>query len=156
MKICYIASSGGHLSELKNIIFSCRNSDFFIVTESKTNKRSVDKNKVNYYLREINRKELFFVFHFIALLFRELFIFLKEKPDIVISTGALVSYPMLKYAKVFNKKTIYIESFARVYDLSLTGKKLYNKVDLFIVQREELSKKYNKAVYVGNLFGDIK
>jgi beta-1,4-N-acetylglucosaminyltransferase len=46
---------------------------------------------------------------------------------------------------------IYIESFARVETLSLTGKLLYPFVDRFLVQWPELSKKLGQAEYKGIL-----
>ena len=46
---------------------------------------------------------------------------------------------------------IYIESFARVYNLSLTGKLLYPFVDRFLVQWPELSNRLQRAEYRGIL-----
>ena len=155
LKICLVASSGGHLEELKRLSNLCVNQglcdyfDCFYMTE-KTNNLKKD---INYYfVSQINRKEFFFIFKFIILIIKSIFIFLKEKPDYVISTGALATYPICRIAKFFKKKVIYIESFARINDLSLTGKKLYNHADLFFVQWEELVSKYPKAIYVGSLF----
>ena len=50
------------------------------------------------------------------------------------------------------KKIIYIESFARVDNASLTGKLFYKIADVFIVQWEELLKIYPKAIYGGGIF----
>jgi beta-1,4-N-acetylglucosaminyltransferase len=44
---------------------------------------------------------------------------------------------------------VYVESFARVQTLSLTGKLLYYVVDSFLVQWSELVVKYPRAVYNG-------
>ncbi|KZK42839.1 hypothetical protein AM2_2498 [Lactococcus cremoris] len=49
-------------------------------------------------------------------------------------------------------KVIFIESYARTETLSLTGKLVYRLSDLFIVQWPDLSKKYSKAKYYGELF----
>ena len=109
-----------------------------------------------YYKNELmNRKEFFFIFKYIKLWFKSRKIYKKENPDIIISTGALISYPLLKIMHKHHKKVIYIESYARVYDLSLTAKKAYKFADLFIVQHPELKDKYPKAIYEGNLFGEI-
>ena len=86
------------------------------------------------------------------MIFKSFFIFIKERPDYVISTGALATYPICRIAKFFNKKVIYIESYARINDLSLTGKKVYKFADLFFVQWEQLIHKYPKAIYAGSLF----
>ena len=76
----------------------------------------------------------------------------KEQPDVVITTGALLAFPFCLLAKLMGKKVVYIESFARVYDKSLTGKLVYPFADLFIVQWESMLKCYPKAVYTGGIF----
>lgn len=50
------------------------------------------------------------------------------------------------------KKIIYIESFARVHNPSLTGRLVYKIADLFIVQWEDMLKVYDKAVLGGGFF----
>lgn len=150
-KICFICSSGGHFTELYNLKPIADKHDSFLVTE-KTDNFATDFCKDIYFIKEINRREKFFVFKFIKTFFTELKIFLKTKPDYVISTGALCSYPMLRIAKLFKKKIIYIESYARVNDLSTTGKKVYPIADLFFVQWPNIIEKYPKAQYRGDFF----
>lgn len=152
-KICFICSSGGHFFELKQLNKLTERYKSFLVVE-KSDNFSTDFCKKIYYISQINRKEFFFFFHLSFLLLRELFIFLKEKPDVVITTGALCSYPMARIAKFFHKKVVYIESFARVDNLSRTGEKMYKFVDLFLVQWPDLLEKYPKAKFVGNVFGE--
>ena len=77
---------------------------------------------------------------------------LQEKPDGVISTGELATFPICVLAKLFRKKVIYIESFARVDEPSLTGRLMYKVADLFIVQWEEMKEFYPNAVYGGGIF----
>lgn len=47
---------------------------------------------------------------------------------------------------------IYIESFARVDEASLTGKLMYPLADLFLVQWEDMLKVFPKAIYAGGIF----
>lgn len=155
-KICFICSSGGHFSELKKMSLIAEKYDSFLVTE-KTKNFNTNFVKKIYFVKEINRKEVFFVFSFFWLVVKEIFIFLKEKPNYIITTGALIAYPIARFAKMIGTKIVYIESFARVYDLSLTGKKFYKFSDIFFVQWKDLAIKYPKAIFVGNLFEvDIK
>jgi len=84
--------------------------------------------------------------------FQTLFIFLKEKPDIIISTGAGVTIPICYLAKLFMRKVIYIESFSRVNHPSFAGRLGYLVADLFIVQWKPLLKFYKKAKYGGSIF----
>ena len=79
-------------------------------------------------------------------------IFFKEKPDVVISTGVLATIPMCLICKLFKRKLIYIESFAKVTSPTLSGKLLYKYADRFYVQWESMLKIYPKAIYLGGIY----
>ena len=81
----------------------------FLITEKTTYKAEV-KDERMYYLHQVNRKEWSFPFEMIGNSFKSLFIFIKERPVVVITTGVLAMIPMCLLAKVFGKKLIYIES----------------------------------------------
>lgn len=150
-KICFVASSGGHWEEmmcLRDIV--SQNESFFVTEQSG---QIADSDIPNtYILRQINRKERFFIIHFIQIFIEALKVLKKENPDVVITTGALVSFPFCLVGKCMGKKVIYIESFARVHEKSLTGKLVYPFADLFVVQWESMLEHYPKARYGGTLF----
>lgn len=79
-------------------------------------------------------------------------IWVKEKPDLVITTGTMVAIPLAIYSKMFNKKLIYIETYARVYDGTKAGKLMYKYADLFIIQWESLKEIYPNAIYGGSIY----
>ncbi|RIB19383.1 Glycosyltransferase Family 1 protein [Gigaspora rosea] len=84
-------------------------------------------------------------------------IILFDLPDLIICNGpgscipvCVISYiPRILGIKWI--KLIYIESFARVHTLSLSGKLLLKFVDRFIVQWPYLEQKYPQAEYKGIL-----
>ena len=76
----------------------------------------------------------------------------KEKPDLIISSGAAVAVPFFWIGKLFGAKTVYIEIFDRIDKPTLTGKLVYPVTDKFIVQWEELKKVYPKAINLGGIF----
>jgi len=90
--------------------------------------------------------------NFLINAFQSLLIFLKEKPDVVISSGAGVAVPICYFAKIFGKKVIFIESFSRVDNPSLSGAFIHPIADLFIVQWRSLLKHYKNSVYGGSIF----
>ena len=98
-KICLISSSGGHFEQLLMLRKLEKNNNIFIVTE-KTNYNKNDK-KIKYYLSQVNRKELLFIFKMIENFFKSLVIFIKEKPDVIISTGVLSTIPMLFIGRLY-------------------------------------------------------
>jgi UDP-N-acetylglucosamine:LPS N-acetylglucosamine transferase len=88
----------------------------------------------------------------VKLMFQAWRIMKREKPDYLITTGALITYPFCLVAKWKKVKVIYIESFARMDEPSLTGRLVYPIADLFLVQWEEMIKYYPKAIFAGGVF----
>lgn len=151
MKLGMIASSGGHWEELLCLKQLAQKHTAFYVTEE--GGQAQDSNMDALYLvSQINRQEKGFLLHFIQLFIKAWRIMKKESPDAVITTGALIAFPFCLIAKLKGKKVIYIESFARVRQKSLTGKLVYPFADLFIVQWEQMCKLYPKAKYMGGIF----
>lgn len=150
-KICFVASTGGHFQQLMMLKPLMERYDSFIVTE-KTEYTTNSIGVKQYYLLQVNRRELTFIFKMLINIFKSLNIFLKEKPDVVISTGVLATIPICIITKIFNKKLIYIESFAKINSSTLTGKLLYKYADQFYIQWEELRKIYPNAIYKGGIY----
>lgn len=147
MKICLVASSGGHLEELSFVKYVNMDLDIFLVTE-KVTKINDKFYKKKYFVDQINRKEVFAFFKVLRLFVQGNRILNKENPDIFISTGALISIPILILGKLRGKKVIFVESFARVESGSISGKIAYRFADVFIVYWKSLLKTYPKAVYI--------
>ena len=59
---------------------------------------------------------------------------------------------MCYLGKLFGKKIVYIESYARMNNKSLSGKLIYPIASLFIVQWKEMLKLYPKAKYLGGIY----
>ncbi len=151
-KILMVASSGGHMEELTRLKTLTSKYECCWVTEKNDFQKYGKDSEVNYYVPQVNRREILFIPKFIYVTLKAYYILKKENPDCVVSTGALISYPFCRIAKWMGKKVIFIESFARVNELSLTGRLLYNHVNRFIVQWPELSEEYDKAVVGGGIF----
>lgn len=150
-KICFTASSGGHFEQLMMLKPLMDKYDSFIVTE-KTGYSVIKDDRKVYYLNQVNRQEKTFIFKMITNTFKSFKIFLKEKPDVVISTGALATIPMCIFAKILKKKIIFIESFAKVTSPTLTGKLVYKFADQFYVQWEQMKEHYPNAIYKGGIY----
>jgi len=151
MKIIFGASSGGHLEQLMMLKPLMQKYDSVLLTEKTDYDVTVDSVKT-YYVRQINRKELLFPFKIIENTFKCLGIILREKPDVMITTGVLSVVPCVLLMKVFGKKLIYIESFAKVTSRTLSGKFLYRFADQFYVQWEEMLALYPNAIYKGGIY----
>lgn len=150
-KICFAASSGGHFEQLMMLEPLMKKYDSFILTEK--TKYSINSKGISVkYLKQVNRKEIKFILSMIYNAIISLYIFLKEKPDIIICTGVLSMIPICLYAKLFKRKLIYIESYAKINSPTLSGKFLYKYADLFLVQWESMLKVYPNAIYKGGIY----
>ena len=78
-------------------------------------------------------------------------VLMQEKPDVIISLGPHIALPFFFWGKLFGMKTIYIESWCRVEDLSVTGRIAYRWVDEFWVQWPQLQVRYPQAKYKGSV-----
>lgn len=150
-KICFIASTGGHFEQLMMLKPLMDKYESFIVTE-KTGYSVIKDNRKIYYLKQVNRHEKTFIFNMIINMSKSFNIFIKEKPDVIISTGALATIPMCLLSKLFRKKIIFIESFAKITSPTLTGKLVYKFADQFYVQWEKMKEFYPNAIYKGGIY----
>lgn len=151
IKICFAASSGGHYEQLIMLEPLMKKYNSFVITEETLYKPKINDEKM-YYLRQVNRKEKLYIFRMIVNLVKSLKLFVKERPDAVICTGVLAVIPICLITKLFGKKLIYIESFAKVTSATQTGKILYKFADQFYVQWESMLKVYPKAIYLGGIY----
>lgn len=150
-KICFAASSGGHFEQLMMLKPLMDKYDSFILTEKTKYTLSDEKHDIMY-MRQVNRREWNWIFAIIYNAIKSLFIFFREKPDVIVCTGALAMLPMCLICKMFRKKLIFIESFAKVTSATQTGKFLYKYADEFYVQWEQMLKVYPKAKYMGGIY----
>ena len=150
-KICFACSSGGHTEQIMMLKPLMKAYDSFLVTE-KTQYQINTAGEKTYYLIQSNRKEkkLFFVMIWNSIL--SLRILLKERPDVIITTGVLAIVPLCIMAKWGGAKVIYIESFAKIHSPTLSGKVLYHFADQFYVQWESMLDFYPKAIYLGGIY----
>lgn len=152
IKVCFAASSGGHFEQLMMLRPLMDKYTSFIVTEKTSYHISSDDNIKMYYLKQVNRKEKTFIFSMLYNFFKSIRIFLIEKPDYLITTGVLAIIPMAHLMKLFGKKLIFIESFAKLSSPTLTGKHLYKSADRFYVQWEKMLETYPDAIYKGGIY----
>jgi len=125
------------------------NEDRFWVTFDKTDAKSILKEERFYPCYYPTNRNVKNTIKNTILAFK---ILRKEKPDLIISSGAAVAVPFFWLGKLFGAKTVYIEIFDRIDKPTLTGKLVYPVTDKFIVQWEELKKVYPKAINLGGIF----
>ena len=151
-KICLVSSCGGHFMELMQLLPAVKEQDFYIVTEKNIASKAIVEKYRHYYLVQQERKSLSFLFKFAYNIIASFLYLIKENPSIIITTGAGASYPTCKLGKMLGKKVIYVESFAKLDDKSVTGEMIYPFADYFFVQWEEMKRVYPNAIYHGTVY----
>lgn len=148
MKICCASSAGGHLTELLQLKETFENRKHYFLTDKRLDSKELaDREKV-FFVECPRRNPL----KLIVNLWQSMRIFLKEKPDVVISTGADTAIATCLIAKLFGKRVVFLESFCRIREKSLSGRIMYRLADLFLVQWRENIEFYPKAEYAGSVF----
>jgi beta-1,4-N-acetylglucosaminyltransferase len=146
-KICVICSGGGHFTEAMELAPAFEKHPHFFVTFKVKGKKIKRTEKKTYYIFNPGKKIPMFLLTFLE----SLYIFIKEKPEVVITTGAGLAIPFCYIAKFFGKKIIFLETMTAITKPSNTGKIIYPIADLFIIQWESLREFFPKATYGGPL-----
>lgn len=151
-KVIFAASSGGHLSEILKLSPIFNEYEYLLITEkTELTEDMEDKYNTKFLKYGPNSNIIKYIFIIIYNLILSFIYVAKFKPDTVVSTGAQIGGFVCAIGKIFGAKVIYIESLAKVDNLSRTGDNVYKFADKFYVQWESLAQKYDKAEYIGRL-----
>ena len=146
LKIGIAASAGGHLSQMLKLSECWKGYETFSITTTEVVREKLQNFGPVYTVGECNRQHPILVFKVLLECIR---IILKERPDIIISTGAAVGCIACFLGKFIGAKIIWIDSITNVEKLSLSGRMVRFIADLFFVQWPELARKYSNIEYIG-------
>ncbi|HLB43533.1 MAG TPA: PssD/Cps14F family polysaccharide biosynthesis glycosyltransferase [Gammaproteobacteria bacterium] len=144
-KICIVSSCGGHLSEIRGLLSIYSTYEHFYVLNDKALLAS-DMQNNTYFITHAERN-----WKIVINMWEAFKIIRKERPSIIMSTGAGLIVPFSLIGCLFGIKTIYIETMAYVDRPSLTGKIMYYLADFFYYQWPGLKQFFPKGEYIGTL-----
>jgi len=148
LRICLAASAGGHISQLLKLAESWDGYETFCVTTTQVVRDKLSRFGEVYVVGECNREHPIRV---IAVLLRCIRIVLRQRPDVVISTGAAAGCLLCFLGKLLGAKVVWIDSITNVERLSLSGRMVRYIADLFLVQWPELAGRYKRVEFVGTV-----
>jgi UDP-N-acetylglucosamine:LPS N-acetylglucosamine transferase len=157
-KVMFISSTGGHLNELLQLSPCFKNYDYSLITEKTKNNLGLLKKhpgRVHWLITGTYTTlgaKLIYPFKLFLNCWISLFLMIKIRPDVVVTTGSHNVGPMCCLAKLFRKKLIFIETFANSETPTKCGRIVYKFADIFIVQWESMKKFYPNAIYGGWIF----
>lgn len=146
MKAILISSSGGHWIQL-NRLSSALDGLELVFASTDRDYGQFNSGSKYYYIPDASRWNKW---QLLKQAFSVLALLLKEKPDVVITTGASVGFFAVFFAKYLKIKSIWVDSIANAEELSLSGVKASKYAHLFITQWEHLEKQYG-AKYFGSV-----
>ena len=154
-KVLFISSTGGHFSELQQLSPLFEKYDYHIITEKDDSTKNLKEkygNKISYLPYGTRKKMFRYIFIYLYLCFKTIFLYFKIRPKYIVTTGTHTAGPMCYLGKIFKSKIIYIETFANSESRSMAGRLIYKFADLFIVQWESMIKLYPNATFGGWIY----
>ena len=145
-KIAIVSSCGGHLTEVRLLRRFYEPHEFFYVVDDRIILPKDMEGKT--YVATHSERDL----RFLVNLWEAWKILRKEKPDLIVSTGAGILVPFAVFAKVLRIPVLFLETLNRVYHPSLTARIMYRLADRFFYQWEPLAKYFPQGECTGPLF----
>jgi UDP-N-acetylglucosamine:LPS N-acetylglucosamine transferase len=144
-KVLALSSPGGHWVQLCRLIPAFKAVD--VVYACTYRKASELSEKDNYYvIGDISRDSIQRIFSVISGIVR---ILRKEKPTVIITTGALPGLITLVLGRLFGIKTIWLDSIANSEQVSMSGKIAAYLAHNCFTQWENLAN--NRIKYIGRV-----
>lgn len=145
MKICIVSSCGGHLTEVRVLKPVYQRYNHFYVLNDRLSLPS-DMEGKTYFIRHSERDLLFFVN-----LWEAWRILRKERPHVILSTGAGPVVPFALVGLLSRIPTVFIEISTQVTQPSLSGRIMYYLAARFFYQWKPLQRYFPKGTYGGLL-----
>ncbi len=129
-KILAVSSGGGHWVQLRRVIPAFEGHRIVYATVNRYYRPEVG-GACFYEVVDVTRWNKA---KWIVAVAQLLWILLRERPDVVVSTGALPGFLGLLLAKAMGKRTIWLDSIANVEELSMSGQRIGAFADLWLTQ----------------------
>jgi UDP-N-acetylglucosamine:LPS N-acetylglucosamine transferase len=143
-----VCSSGGHLAQLMPLQPWWSRYRRTWVTFDKVDAISILRDEKVIWAHHPTTRNLYNLARNLSLAIRTIH---KDRPDIVISSGAGVSFPFFLVAKVYRIPTCYVEVYDSIDNRTLSGRLCRPISDLFLVQWEEQLALYPGSKLIGHL-----
>lgn len=146
MKIMFVASAGGHLAQLLALKELWTEHQRCWATFRLPEVESALEGETAYWVHHPTTRNLPNAVRNVGVAWRSLS---RERPDVVVSTGAAVSVPFFLVAKLLGIPTVFIEAYDRITMPTLSARMCYPMTDLFVVQWPEQSLSFPESVNIG-------
>lgn len=136
-KVLAIASSGGHWVQLIRISSALPYEIVYVCTDQSQESRAEGQ---FYRVSDFNKNSLWGI---PSAFFTALKVLYKERPDVVITTGAAPGLMFILLSRFFKAKSIWVDSIANVVEPSLSFRHALRLADVCVTQSKQVAEKYN-------------
>lgn len=136
IKVLALSSAGGHWVQLMRLKPAFEGFDVTYVTVNPGYQVDVGDAKFRV-IPDGNRWDKIALFRSML---GSIWLLLRERPDVVISTGAAPGYFAIRVARLLRIRTIWVDSVANAETLSLSGQKVGRYADLWLTQWAHLAR----------------
>jgi len=145
-KILAVASKGGHWIQLLRLRSAFEGNICTYVSTMQGYARDVAPNRF-FVVRDATRWSKTGL---AVLALQMLWIVIRVRPDVVISTGAAPGYFAILFGKLLGARTVWIDSIANVEELSLSGRQAGRIANLWLTQWKHLARP-SGPTYLGSV-----
>lgn len=134
-RILAVASSGGHWVQLRRLAPAFEGHDVAYLTTDPGHRSEVGSARFHV-VNDANRWNKLAVLRCALKVLR---VVLRERPTVVVSTGAAPGYLAIRCGRLLGARTVWIDSVANVEELSMSGRMASVTADLCLTQWKHLA-----------------
>jgi UDP-N-acetylglucosamine:LPS N-acetylglucosamine transferase len=149
--ICVGASAGGHTNELLALLNAVTDwpvePQVYVTTLDIVAETLARRGRVHV-IGECDRRHLW---HLPCVIWRAWRVIVRERPDVIITTGSLPLALLCALGKIHGAKVGWVDSVAQIQRLSMSGRVVRYFADLCLCQWPAVAARYRNVVYAGEV-----
>lgn len=148
-RVMFVASAGGHLAQLMQLRpWWERHDRVWVSFRAEDVTTSLAGERLHFGYSPTTRN----IPNLIRNLFLSVRLLVRERPDVIVSTGAGMAVPFFWIGRLLGSRTVYIEVYDRIDSPTVTGRLVRPVSDLFLLQWERQRRFYPSGTYAGPLY----
>lgn len=149
--ILAVASGGGHFIQLLRLRPAFAGAKLHYVTTIRGYEGDVAPDRIHV-VRDANRHDKLGL---MVMSLQILWLVVRYRPAVIISTGAAPGYAAIRLGRLLGARTCWVDSIANAEEMSMSGRKLQGRCDMWLTQWQHLSDPAVGPGWSGSVLGDF-
>lgn len=146
-----VASGGGHFVQLTRLRPAFAGAALRYVTTLRGYEAQVSPDPVHV-VRDANRHDKPGL---IVMSLQIAWLIVRYRPQVIVSTGAAPGYVAIRLGRLLGARTCWVDSIANAEELSMSGRRLRGRCDLWLTQWQHLAEPAGGPAWSGSVLGDF-